>query len=178
MSKKSPKVSVITVVYNAVDLLERTIVNILEQTYPHIEYIIIDGGSSDGSTDIIKKYADQIDYWVSEPDNGLYDAMNKGIKAATGDWVWFINAGDLIYSKDTTSKMFDNFGTDGEIYYGDTMLVDDDYNEIGLRRLRPPQKLTWESFQKGMLVCHQSILVSRNLADLFNLKYTHSADFD
>lgn len=178
MSNKTPIVSVITVVYNAVDLLERTIVNILAQTYPHIEYIIIDGGSSDGSLDIIHKYSDRIDKWVSEPDNGLYDAMNKGLKAATGDWVWFINAGDLIYSEDTTTRMFNEFGTEGDIYYGDTMLVDNNYQEIGLRRLRPPEKLTWKSFQKGMLVCHQSILVSRDLADMYNLKYPHSADFD
>jgi len=178
VSKKPPKVSVITVVYNAVDLLERTIINILAQTYSHIEYIIIDGGSTDGSLDIIKKYADQIDYWISEADNGLYDAMNKGLKAATGDWVWFINAGDLIYSDDTTARIFDKFGTEGDIYYGDTMLVDSRYQEIGLRRLRPPKNLTWKSFQKGMLVCHQSILVSRDLADMFDMRYPHSADFD
>ncbi|MEA1878546.1 MAG: glycosyltransferase family 2 protein [Bacteroidota bacterium] len=178
MSNKAPKVSVITVVYNAVDLLEKTIVNILAQTYPYIEYIIIDGGSSDGSLDIIKKYSNRIDKWVSEPDKGLYDAMNKGLKAASGDWVWFINAGDLIYSEDTTTRMFDEFGTEGAIYYGDTMLVDNSYQEIGLRRLRPPEKLTWKSFQQGMLVCHQSILVSRDLADMYNLKYPHSADFD
>jgi len=178
VSKNSPKISVITVVYNAVDLLERTIVNILAQTYSQIEYIVIDGGSTDGSLDIIKKYSNQIDKWISEPDKGLYDAMNKGISMATGNWVWFINAGDLIYSENTSSKMFDKFGFDGDIYYGDTMLVDDQYQEIGLRRLRPPEKLTWKSFQNGMQVCHQSILVKRNLADMFDMKYPHSADFD
>ncbi|MCK5820707.1 MAG: glycosyltransferase [Bacteroidales bacterium] len=178
VSNKTPKVSVITVVYNAVDLLERTILNILAQTYPNIEYIIIDGGSKDGSLDIIKKYTNQIDNWISEPDQGLYDAMNKGINMATGSWVWFINAGDMIYSEDTTARIFNEFGTEGDIYYGDTMLVDNLYQEIGLRRLRPPKTLTWKSFQKGMLVCHQSILVSRKLADLYDMKYPHSADFD
>ncbi len=178
VSEMPKKVSVITVVYNAVDLLEKTIVNILSQTYQHIEYIIIDGGSTDGSRQIIEKYADQIDKWVSEPDHGLYDAMNKGLKAATGEWVWFINAGDQIYSDDTTARIFEDFGTDADIYYGDTMLVDDEFKEIGLRRLRPPEKLTWKSFQNGMLVCHQSIIVSRVLADQYDSRYPHSADFD
>lgn len=173
-----PVVSIITVVYNAVDVLEGTLLNILEQSYPAIEYLIIDGGSKDGTLEIIEKYKDRIQYWISEPDRGLYDAMNKGLQAATGKWVWFINAGDKIYSKDTTSQIFDRFGSEADIYYGDSMVVGPDYEEIGLRRLRPPEKLDWKSFQKGMLVCHQSILVNRQLADPFDLKYPHSADFD
>lgn len=178
MSTSSSKVSVITVVFNAADLLEKTILNVLGQTYSNIEYIIIDGGSTDGSLEIIKKYNDRISYWTSETDKGLYDAMNKGLKAATGKWVWFINAGDLIYSEETTRKIFEDHGTDADIYFGDTMIVNDKYEEIGTRRLRPPETLTWKSFQKGMLVCHQSILISRNLADQYDLRYPHSADFD
>ena len=173
-----PKVSVITVVYNAVELLERTIRNIRSQTYPNIEFIIIDGGSTDGTLDIINNYADLISYWISEPDKGLYDAMNKGLKAATGDFVWFINAGDLIYNKDTTALIFENTESIADIYYGDTMIVDQEYNEIGLRRLRPPENLSWKSFQKGMLVCHQSILINRKLAEPYDLDLPHSADFD
>ncbi len=178
MSIQIPKVSVITVVYNAVELLEKTILNILDQTYANIEYIVIDGGSTDGSLDLIKKYADQIDYWISEPDNGLYHAMNKGLNAASGDWVWYINAGDLIYSNDTLSRIFEEHGTQADVYYGDTMVVNTAYEDLGLRRLRPPQQLSWKSFQKGMLVCHQSILVNRQLADPYDLKYSHAADFD
>lgn len=178
MSSSKPKVSVITVVFNAADLLEKTILNILGQSYSNIEYIIIDGGSTDGSLDIIKKHADKIDTWISEPDKGLYDAMNKGLRAASGDLVWFINAGDLIYSENTTEKIFQQNGFDSDIYYGDTMVVDENYEEIGLRRLRPPEKLNWKSFKKGMLVCHQSILVSRKIADQYDSSYPHSADFD
>lgn len=172
------KVSIITVVYNAAQLLEKTILSIKEQSWPNIEYLIIDGGSTDGTKEIIAKHADRIDYWISEADKGLYDAMNKGLKAATGDFVWFMNAGDLIYSPETLQKIFNEHGSAHDIYYGDAMIVDSDYQEIGLRRLRPPEKLNWKSFKKGMLVCHQAIIVRRSLADLYNLDYPHSADFD
>ncbi len=175
---KTPKVSIITVVYNAAGLLEKTVQNIKEQTYNNIEYLVIDGGSTDGTVEVIKRYSGNIHYSISEKDNGLYDAMNKGLLAATGDFVWFINAGDLIYSKDTLSRIFDHDGPLKDIYYGDTMVVDDSYSEIGLRRLRPPKNLTWKSFKRGMLVCHQSILINRALAELYDLKYPHSADFD
>lgn len=173
-----PKVSVITVVYNAVDLLERTILNIRSQTYPNIEFIVIDGGSTDGTLEIIKKYEDLIDHWKSEADKGLYDAMNKGLQASSGDFVWFINAGDLIYSENTTAMIFEGAEFIDDIYYGDTMIVDQEYHEIGLRRLRPPENLNWKSFQKGMLVCHQSILINRKLAEPYDLNLPHSADFD
>lgn len=93
-----PLFSVITVCYNAVNVLESTINSILLQNYKNIEYIIIDGGSSDGTLDIIRKYEDRIHYWISEPDNGIYDAMNKGIRLAGGRWINFMNAGDrLLY---------------------------------------------------------------------------------
>ena len=92
------KVSVITISYNAVSVIEDTIQSVLNQSYKDIEYIIIDGGSTDGTVDIIKKYQDKINYWVSEPDNGIYDAMNKGIDKATGEWINFMNAGDYFHS--------------------------------------------------------------------------------
>jgi glycosyltransferase involved in cell wall biosynthesis len=175
---KTPKVSIITVVYNAAGLLERTIRNINEQTYKNIEYLVIDGGSTDGTVEVIKKYSQNIDYSISEKDNGLYDAMNKGLLAATGDFVWFINAGDLIYTRETLSQIFDHDGPLNDIYYGDTMVVDENYSEIGLRRLRPPKHLSWKSFKKGMLVCHQAILINRTIAEPYDLRYPHSADFD
>ena len=178
MNHNTPKVTIITVVYNAAPLLEKTILNIIGQSYPNIEYVIIDGASTDGSLDIINKYKDKITFWSSEPDEGLYDAMNKGLMAASGDYVWFINAGDTIYEPDTCQRIFDRADDLADIYYGDTMIVDYRYNEIGLRRLRPPKELTWKSFKKGMLVCHQSILLKRELANPFNTKYKHSADFN
>lgn len=92
------KISVITVCYNAVQTLEKTMLSVLNQTYPDVEYIIIDGGSTDGTVDIIKKYADRLAYWVSEPDKGIYDAMNKGTLIASGDWIIYINADDVLLS--------------------------------------------------------------------------------
>lgn len=97
--KNNILISVVTVSYNAVATIEQTLLSVINQTYPNIEYIIIDGGSTDGTVDIIKKYADEIVYWISEPDKGIYDAMNKGIKKANGEWINFINAGDSYYDK-------------------------------------------------------------------------------
>ena len=90
------KISVVTVCYNAADTIEKTMLSVLNQTYHDIEYIIIDGGSTDGTVEIIRKYADRIAYWVSEPDKGIYDAMNKGIKVATGEYIYFLGADDLL----------------------------------------------------------------------------------
>jgi glycosyltransferase involved in cell wall biosynthesis len=183
-----PIVSVITVVRNGSSLIEKTIRSVIAQTYPNIEYIVIDGGSSDGTAEIVRRYENRISYWISEPDRGIYDAMNKGLAAATGDYVWFMNAGDRIYADDILEKIFevdpvraaDGWGTPhrAEIYYGDTMIVNSEHHEIGLRRLRPPEVLTWKSFQMGMLVCHQAILVSREIAAPFDPQYKHAADFD
>lgn len=100
------KISIITASYNCVDEIEQTIRSVLEQDYPNIEYIIIDGASTDGTLDIIKKYQNMISYWVSEPDEGLYYAMNKGIEVATGDWIYIHNAGGVFYEKDTLTKAF------------------------------------------------------------------------
>ncbi len=100
------KITIITASYNCVDEIEQSILSVLKQDYPAIEYIIIDGGSNDGTVDIIKKYAEQIDYWVSEPDDGLYYAMNKGISHATGDWIYIHNAGGVFYESTTLSQIF------------------------------------------------------------------------
>jgi len=176
--KSGPLVSIITVVYNDAAGLGKTLQSIKDQSYNNIEHIIIDGASSDGTHEVIKKAEKQISYWVSEPDKGIYDAMNKGLNAASGDYVWFMNAGDLIHHSDTTEKIFDGETEYADIYYGDTMIVNESYEQIGLRRLRPPNHLHWKSFRRGMLVCHQAILVKRELADLYDLNYSHSADFD
>ena len=101
-----PLISIVTVSYNAVATIEQTILSVINQTYPNIEYIIIDGGSKDGTIDIIRKYADQIAYWVSEPDEGIYDAMNKGIKIATGEWINFMNCGDSFLDMKVLNKIF------------------------------------------------------------------------
>lgn len=106
MISNKPKLSIITVSYNCVNEIEETILSVINQDYPNLEYIIIDGGSKDGTVDIIKKYENNLAYWVSEPDKGLYDAMNKGIMKATGEWVTMRNCGDLFAEKDSLSKLF------------------------------------------------------------------------
>ena len=111
---KFPKVSVVTVTYNCVDLVESTLRNVLKQTYPNLEYIVIDGNSTDGTRQVIERYADRLAYWVSEPDSGIYDAMNKGIRAATGEWVIFMNAGHYFFRPTTVEEVFGWYDDRGE----------------------------------------------------------------
>ncbi len=174
---RKPKISIITITFNAAETLERTIKSIASQDYSNIEYIIIDGGSTDTTCSLIRQYTPIIDYWVSEPDQGLYHAMNKGLAASTGDYVWFINAGDEIYEPSTISQVFDSQPY-SDIYYGNTVMTNMKGDIIGDRRLSPPDKLDWQSFKKGMLVSHQSIIVKRTIASSYNLKYRFSADFE
>ncbi|WP_455674547.1 glycosyltransferase family 2 protein [Phocaeicola sp.] len=116
------KISVVTVCYNAATAIEETIQSIINQTYSNIEYIIIDGGSKDGTVDIIKKYADKIAYWVSEPDKGIYDAMNKGIDVATGEWINFMNAGDTFYNNGTIESVSQHIEEGIDVIYGNIEL--------------------------------------------------------
>lgn len=176
-----PVFSIITVTYNASRWLERTILSVLNQSYPSIEYLIIDGGSTDGTVDIIRQYASGIAYWVSEPDRGLYDAMNKGLQRATGDYVWFINAGDTLYTADTVQRIVTSMKKKvslPDVVYGETAIVDAEGRSLGMRRLKAPARLTWKSFRMGMLVCHQSFITKRTLAPLYNTDYRLVADYD
>jgi glycosyltransferase involved in cell wall biosynthesis len=177
INQNLPKVSIITVVFNGEITLIPTIKSIASQTYPNIEYIIVDGQSTDSTIDIIKRFPDVIDKWISEPDRGIYDAMNKGLQMATGDYIWFMNSGDEIADTQTLDQVFRG-NLDGDIYYGDTVMIDDDGKEIGQRRLTPPEKLTWKSFKKGMLVSHQSFIVKKAIVSSYNLDYHFSADFE
>lgn len=173
----NPVISVVTVVYNSEQFLEKTIKSIVSQSYPHIEFIIIDGGSKDGTIDIIKKYDSSIAYWKSEPDNGLYDAMNKGLQVATGDYVWFVNSGDEIYNNTIVEKIIASHNQ-ADVIYGETMIINEVGKELGIRRLKTPEQLTWRSLKAGMLVSHQAILVKRSLAPMYDLQFKLSADFN
>lgn len=172
-----PLISIITVVFNGEEHIGRTIESVLGQTYKQIEYIIVDGESTDGTLDVIAGFK-EVDLLISEPDSGLYDAMNKGIKLATGDYLWFLNSGDQVYSKDTVAKMVDGLQDRPDVIFGETVIIDENQNEIGDRRLKPPDTLTWKSFRQGMVVCHQSILVKRELAPAYDLNYRLSSDID
>lgn len=177
MTSKLPVISVITVVYNSVSTLERTILSILGQTYSNVEYIIIDGGSIDGTKDLIQKYACRISKWVSEPDKGLYDAMNKGINLSTGDYLWFINSGDEIAAPDVIERIM-AISTSADIYYGETVVVDTAGDVLGNRRLKPPLNLNWKHFSKGMLVSHQSVIIKKEICNYYNTSFRFSADFE
>jgi len=176
-STNKPVVSIITVVFNGIDTLERTIKSVVNQTYQNIEYIIVDGGSNDGTQNLIKNYENHISKWISESDNGLYDAMNKGIRLSSGDYFWFINSGDEIAANDTLQKVFEKTNS-ADFYYGQTVMVDNDNQIIGARRLTPPDNLTWKDFRNGMLVSHQSVIVSRKVAGEYNTNYRFSADYE
>jgi glycosyltransferase involved in cell wall biosynthesis len=155
--------------------------SIIGQEFRAFEYIIIDGASTDGTLEIIRKYAQHISYWVSEPDKGLYDAMNKGLQVAKGKYVWFMNAGDEIYSSETLKLLFSK-STDADVYYGDALFFHAEGKTIGLRsEVTPhqlPEKLSWQSLQYGMVVCHQSFIVRKAIAPFYNLSHPYSADVD
>lgn len=122
MTDKKIIITIVTVVYNGVNEIENTILSVINQTYNEIEYIVIDGASKDGTVDIIKKYADKITLWISEPDKGIYDAMNKAIDKSSGDWILFMNAGDFFYSDNSIEQVFTPDCDDYKAYnvvYGD-----------------------------------------------------------
>lgn len=176
-NNSKPSLSVITVVFNNADCIERTILSVVNQTYPNIEYIVIDGASTDGTLDIIKRYEDKIDVLRSERDKGIYDAMNKGLNLATGDYVLFMNSGDEIYSLNTVERVF-NSSSDADIYYGETEMYDEHWNNLGVRRHKAPEQLTYHSFRYGMSVSHQAIYIRRDITSPYNPEYQLSADID
>ncbi len=176
-----PTFSIITVTYNAEEVLEATIKSILSQTWHNMEFIVVDGASTDGTSAIIDKYRMYITTLVSEPDKGIYDAMNKGLALATGDYVCFLNAGDSFHAADTLQQIagsLEGLQEYPDVLYGETCLVDANRTFLRMRRLQAPEVLTWRNFRQGMLVCHQAFFAKRTLAPQYDLHYRFSADFD
>ncbi len=166
---KHYKISIITICFNAENVIEQTILSIIGQTYGNKEYIIIDGQSTDGTLELIKKYDSKISKWISEPDKGIFDAMNKGLNYATGDWVIFMNAGDCFYDKQVLSKIFNNKDYSNKyILYGDTLYLRK--NSSNLEIAKKPSYIS-----KNMPTSHQSFFVrlqeAKNLEFDTNLKY-------
>ena len=180
------KISIITATYNSGKTVGDTLKSVLSQTYHDYELLVVDGASKDNTLEVVKKmeplFEGRIRY-VSEPDKGIYDAMNKGIDRATGDYLVFLNAGDVFPSEDTLEYVEGCVG-EGEILpgvlYGDTDIVNDEGRFLRHRRLTPPKKLTWRSFKWGMLVCHQSFYARTDIAREvhYDLHYRLSADVD
>lgn len=180
MNTPPPRISIITICYNASHTISRTLRSIQAQTYNDLEYLVIDGASRDNTLDLVRTLAPRA-LVHSERDQGIYDAMNKGLSHATGDYIWFINAGDALPSPTTVEEIVGEACLNGarpDIIYGDTRLIDSEGRDLGLRRLRPPLSLTWESFRDGMLVCHQAFIVRRAIAPKYNLRYRFSSDVD
>lgn len=175
---KHPLVSIITVCYNAKDTIESTINSIRDQVYDNIEYIVVDGDSTDGTKEIIEQNRDAINIYISEPDKGLYYAMNKGLDIANGEYVWFMNSGDRIPHSNTLLKIMESSYLPQDIYYGQTKIIDQKGHVLGNRRLRPPKVLTKDSFKWGMLVCHQAFIVRKRITKRYDTRYKICADYD
>ena len=163
------KVSVVTVAYNEIENIERTLKSVLSQTFPEIEYVVIDGGSTDGTVDVIKKYANRLSYWISERDGGLYFGMNKGLDKCTGDYVIFCNAGDVFASEDVLEKMVVMVEKDGgaDLVFGDSA---SDVN--GLCMVRKAHGLGFMRF--GMPTAHEAMLYKMVLIHELRLRYDTS----
>lgn len=177
------KISIITVTYNAASVLKRTLDSVKAQSWQQIEHLIIDGASKDETIRMAETYKAQCPYEVvilSEPDKGLYDAMNKGLRLATGDYLVFLNAGDTLHAADTLETIVRSAQPLPGVLYGDTAITDEQGNFLHLRRLRPPKKLTWKSFRQGMLVCHQAFYALTDIAKglPYDPRYRYSADVD
>lgn len=185
MSGKSPLISVITVVFNRAHDIEYTLSSITGQTYDGIEYIVIDGMSTDGTTEILQKYSSKIHVLISEKDNGIYDAMNKGLTHATGEYILFINGGDTLHNlhtiEDIATRHLSHHNRP-DIIYGECMMIDAERNQLQTRSVYKqqifPESLDYYSFKSGTNVSHQSFIVKRAIAPLYNLYYKWSSDVD
>lgn len=171
-----PKISIITVVRNDANGLETTLQCLEKLPYSNIEIIVIDGASTDNTPQVAANYMHCIKKFVSEADSGIYDAMNKGLSYASGDYVWFVNAGDTVVDFEALARCWVSETPLCDIYYGDTQIASPNGEVLGLRRKGLPEKLTVNSLKRGMVVCHQSFLVRRAIAPQYNLKYRYSAD--
>lgn len=177
MAQFKPTLSVITIVYNNVKDIERTLLSVINQSYTPIEYIVVDGLSTDGTLDIVHQYRDKITILISGKDKGIYDAMNKGLAAATGDYVLFMNSGDEFYDAQTVNRVF-NARPDADIYYGETEMINNQLQSLGRRRHKAPDNFTWRSFKYGMSVSHQAIYIRRAITAPYDTRYLLSADID
>ena len=190
------RITYVTITYNAAKVLQRTLDSVLSQDYPNIVHLIIDGASTDDTLKLVDDYiarsnAAQNGHRIqvtSEPDKGIYDAMNKGLRSLDGDYVCYLNAGDFLPSPDTVSRIITSLSSHlstsnsplPAVLYGDTDIVDGEGRFLHHRRLAPPENLTWKSFRQGMLVCHQAFYARTDfaIATPYDMQYRYSADVD
>lgn len=172
----TPLISIITITFNAAATIGPTLRSVWSQTCRDFEHIIIDGASTDSTLAEARKYKEL--RILSEKDRGLYDAMNKGLHMARGKYVLFLNAGDTFHGDGTLQAYADRAAKGDDIIYGDTVIVDSERRILGKRHLSAPDRLTLDSFSKGMLICHQAFMVRRELAPDYDLTWRFSADYD
>ena len=189
------KFTIVTITFNAEGVLKRTLDSVLAQHFPHVEHLIIDGASTDSTLQIANDYKRLSDNAhlghdiriMSEPDKGIYDAMNKGLRMATGDYICFLNAGDFFPTPHTLDTIVEKSCLESvastqwpAVIYGNTDIVDSHGHFLRHRRLTPPKKLSWRSFRKGMLVCHQAFYARTDIArhTPYDTRYRFSADVD
>lgn len=187
--------TIITITYNAEKVVQRTLDSVLRQTYEDVEHLIVDGASTDKTMELAQAYKQKSDASAgghkvilrSEPDEGIYDAMNKGLTQAGGNYVVFMNAGDFFPQVDTLEQIahrcrLNELPTDElpAVLYGNTNIVDNEGRFLHPRRLQPPAQLTWQSFRQGMLVCHQAFYARTDIAKnlQYDTQYRYSADVD
>ncbi len=177
MKQKTPTLSIITICYNIKDEIERTCKSIVNQTWQDFEWIVVDGGSTDGTVDILKKYQKKMSVLISEPDKGIYNAMNKGIKLAKGKWLNFMNGGDCFATKDVLEKVFKNKDYDADVLYGDMRIVK---NCKEIRVNHYPDKVSKQYFRNGR-IGHQAAFIKYDLFrqyGLYNEKYRIASDWE
>ena len=179
----SAKISIITITFQAETYLQRTLDSVHAQGYrDQFEYIIVDGNSRDQTMSIIQNAPIKPDALISENDQGIYDAMNKGVAKATGEYVMFMNAGDQFASDDTLKTILNHLSKNPDVLYSDANFVDLKGNFMGKRSEATPhqlpQNLTWKDFKFGMLICHQAFICKKSIAPFFSLEYQLSSDID
>ncbi len=182
-----PLLTIITITYNAEKYLERTLQSVataarlVPGVADNIEYILVDGASTDGTLQIAERYSTILSRMLSEPDRGLYDAMNKGLSLATGDYVWFLNAGDEVHDGQVLARLLHAFESQADVYYSDALFVRENGDAVGLRsEVTPhtlPKKIHWRDFALGMKISHQAFIPRRELAPLYDIGNL-SADID
>ena len=173
-----PLFSIITVTWNAASVISPTLESVRRQTFSDYEMLIIDGSSSDDTLALVREASIPSMRIFSEPDNGLYDAMNKGIERARGRYIVFLNAGDAFADDAVLARLARLASGNPGVIYGQTQLVDSDRNVVGDRHLTAPKRLSADSFLNGMVVCHQAFFARRDLVPRYDLQYKFSADYD
>lgn len=173
-----PLFSIITVTFNAGDVIQPTLNSIKEQTFKDFEHLIVDGASRDNTLETARNTNIPQMKIFSEPDKGLYDAMNKSIRLASGEYLIFLNAGDSFADRDALQRLADCADDNADIIYGQTQVVNAARQVIGMRHLTAPDVLSADSFKHGMLVCHQAFVARRSIVPFYDLSYRFSADYD